>query len=242
MTYWKVVEEPSVEKLENRGSVYFFNAKKKKHGRKHAGGCSEKHGGGGGRGGGTECTAMKVAKLYPLVLLVKVSAGKVKCWEVKKAGCWEMDCLSMEWRKIIRAFRLGFEFCWILYLEGSLWQNFDTSGRAAFGRKVTVGRDPRDACSTIWMLVTKTEFVPGPRKIKANLDRFGNCRTFRIFCEIQPAARRSNTQTLATVRPTCAADLVQKKKKYRYDLHRSSCLLLWMNNKLFDWQKRANDH
>jgi hypothetical protein len=67
-----------VEKPENRGSISVFYAKNE---RKQAGGCSEK-----GGGGGTECTATKVAKLCPLILLVKVSAGKVKSWEVKKAG------------------------------------------------------------------------------------------------------------------------------------------------------------
>lgn len=80
-----------------------------------------------------------------------------------------------------------------------------------FGRKVSVGRDPGEAGSTIWMLVSKGAFVLGQTKIKAIFDRLGNCRTFMIHGEIQLAARRSNTQTLATVRPTRAADLVKKK-------------------------------
>jgi hypothetical protein len=125
-----------------------------------------------------------------------------------------MDYLSMESRKRIWTFGLGFEFCWILYLEGSLRQNFDTAGRAVFGRKVAVGRDPREAYSTIWMLVTTAEFVLGPRKFKANLDLLGNCRTFRIHSEIQPAVQRSNTQTLGTVHPTYATSLVWNKSTH----------------------------
>jgi len=81
MTYWNVDEEPSVEKSENRGSIILFNTEneKKKLGLQWEAWCWWSG------GGGTEGTATKVAKLFPLVLLVKVSAGKVKCWEAKKA-------------------------------------------------------------------------------------------------------------------------------------------------------------
>jgi len=70
-----------VEKPENRASIILFNTENE---RKQAGGCSEKHGAGGR--GATEYTATRVAKLCPLVLLLKVFVGKVKSWEVKKAG------------------------------------------------------------------------------------------------------------------------------------------------------------
>lgn len=63
-----------MEKLENRDSINLLNAKNE---RKQAGGCWKKHICGGQ--GGTECTATKVTNLCPLVLLVKVFAGKVKC-------------------------------------------------------------------------------------------------------------------------------------------------------------------
>jgi hypothetical protein len=81
-----------------------------------------------------------------------------------------------------------------------------------FGRKGAVGRDPCEACSTMWIIVTIAEFVLGQRKINTNLDRLDNCRTFQMHSEIQPGVRRSSMQSLATFRPTYTptANLVYK--------------------------------
>jgi hypothetical protein len=77
--------------------------------------------------------------------------------------------------------------------------------------EVAVGRDPCEACSTMWVLVTNAEFVLGRSKVKANLDKVGHCRTFRMHCEIRPAAPRSSTQTLAAVRPYMCRYFIVKK-------------------------------
>jgi hypothetical protein len=62
----------------------------------------------------------------------------------------------------------------------------------------------------MWVIVTIAEFVLGPRKINANLDRLDNCSTFQMHMEIQTAAQRSSIQTIATFRPTDTANLVYK--------------------------------
>jgi hypothetical protein len=185
---------------------------------------------------------MKVARVCAFVLLVKVCCWQGKSLRSEEGKVMGSDCLSMQQRKASK--HLG----WVLnsaeFLFGRLHYDkilIPLGGlRLGGNSEVAVGRDTCEACSTMWMLVTNTEFVLGPRKIKANLDWVCHCRIFRRHSETQPAARRSSMQTPATVRPYMCRCFVVKERNEVIYLDLRVCSFGWATNSLTDIKERIN--